>query len=336
MELISCIDTKEEEVVCLSICSEQEGRLLSGHHSVIKQWNASGELVRTVKCPAAVGSSDVTSLCWSPVDPNRFSASVDRSVLNYDLRNTSVPLHKLSYNKEEISQIRASKCGQFLASCDESGDIEIIDMEGGSVFKSCRRGHGNICSTVVFHPKKNWEVISGGLDCHLVRWDYSRGRPLCKVDAHSFAPPGEELAGYMINPPMVHCMCLLSREPLFACGLGNGGVAVLNTVGKNQIHVQGVAQLHSSAVGCVDSLAVTGNSREQHLIVSGGNDGLIVLSEMVQLELDGASGGDSVEISLMPVVQHSHKSKINWLAAVKDSRVYVADQTSNINVYRIL
>ena len=337
MELIFRVDTKEEEVLCLGTCSGQEKGLLSGHRSVIRQWNANGQLVLTIKCPPGVGTSDVTSLCLSPIDTNRFFASVDKSVLNYDLRNTSAPLHHFTFNKEEISQISTSRCGRFLAACDESGDIEILDVEEGSVFKSCRRGHGNICSAVIFHPRKNWEVISGGLDCHLVRWDFSRGRPLCKVDAHSFVPPGEKLSGYTINPPMIHCLCPLTREPLFACGLGNGSVAVLNAVGKNQLHVKGMAQLHSSAVGCVDSLAATGISREQHLIVSGGNDGQIIVSDMLQLQQGSVTdSGDLADVALVPVVQHLHRSKINWLTTTKDSCVYVADQTSNIHAYRIM
>ena len=51
------------------------------------------------------------------------------------------------------------------------------------VFKTCRRsGHENICSSVAFHPKRAWELVSGGLDCLLINWDFSRGKPCYKLN----------------------------------------------------------------------------------------------------------------------------------------------------------
>ena len=47
-----------------------------------------------------------------------------------------------------------------------------------AAYKTLRRGHTNICSAVAFRPHRPWELLSGGLDASVVRWDYSRLRPL--------------------------------------------------------------------------------------------------------------------------------------------------------------
>lgn len=54
--------------------------------------------------------------------------------------------------------------GTFLAAADDSGEVKIVDLATGSVFKTLRGVHTNICSGVQFHPKKSWEVVTGGLD----------------------------------------------------------------------------------------------------------------------------------------------------------------------------
>jgi hypothetical protein len=56
-------------------------------------------------------------------------------------------------------------------------------------YKTLRRGHSNICSSVAFRPHRPWEVLSGGLDAAVVRWDFSRLRPL-----HTWNLSGEAAA----------------------------------------------------------------------------------------------------------------------------------------------
>ena len=49
--------------------------------------------------------------------------------------------------------------------------------------RTCRAPHhsadsflAQICSAVQFRPHHPWEVMTGGLDSHLLRWDYGSGR----------------------------------------------------------------------------------------------------------------------------------------------------------------
>ena len=43
--------------------------------------------------------------------------------------------------------------------------------------RALRGGHANICAAVAFRPHRPWELLSGGLDGALVRWEFSTGRP---------------------------------------------------------------------------------------------------------------------------------------------------------------
>jgi WD40 repeat protein len=56
-------------------------------------------------------------------------------------------------------------------------------------YKTLRRGHSNICSAVAFRPHRPWELLSGGLDCTVVKWDFSRLRTL-----HGWSLSGEAAA----------------------------------------------------------------------------------------------------------------------------------------------
>ena len=47
-----------------------------------------------------------------------------------------------------------------------------------AAYKTLRRGHSNICAALAFRPHRPWELLSGGLDSTVVRWDFSRLRTL--------------------------------------------------------------------------------------------------------------------------------------------------------------
>jgi WD40 repeat protein len=92
------------------------------------------------------------------------------------------PLHTYSFNSEEINQVAVNHKGTFLAAADDSGEIKVINLQNHKLFKTLQGVHSNICSSAVFHPRRPWEVVSGGLDSKIVKWDFSRGRPLHVVD----------------------------------------------------------------------------------------------------------------------------------------------------------
>ena len=54
---------------------------------------------------------------------------------------------------------------------------KVVDLRTGEPQRALRGGHANICTAVAFRPHRPWELLSGGLDGALVRWDFSTGRP---------------------------------------------------------------------------------------------------------------------------------------------------------------
>jgi WD40 repeat protein len=76
----------------------------------------------------------------------------------------TIPAPSYEYNRDEINQVAVNRKGTFLAAADDSGEVKIVDLATNSVFKTLRGVHKNICSGVQFHPKKIWEVATGGLD----------------------------------------------------------------------------------------------------------------------------------------------------------------------------
>ena len=329
---VSLLDTGVEDTFCL--CSTKNNNLLSGHDSLLKLWSPKdGSLINQISTSVR---GDVTCIVQSE---KTFAASVDNTVLFYDWRDLVKPLHQFSFNREEINEICIHQNGNFLCACDDSGEIKVIDVENAKVFKTLSRCHTNICSTVKFNPRKPWELVSGGLDCKIVRWDFSRGRPISEVTIQA---GGSQTGSYMVNPPMVHCIDIL-RNFSIVCGLGNGSVAVYALNGKG-LQEKSSSALHSAGVAhvcCADL-----SSDDKTLVFSGGNDGKIFISELKQEHSAGADRAADV-YKLKSVSRINHRSKVNWLTfqgSVSGScealsgcgRLFVADQTKFISVYDVL
>ena len=340
MKSIQVTATREPDVFCVCAAGEPRGGIFSGHSSRVKLWSSDGVLVHALDAPTP---GDVTSICTCPTHVTQFAFSADTSVFYYDQRNVSTPIKQFSFNREEINEICINRKGEFLAACDDSGDIQIIDIENTRVFKTCRGGHDNVCSAIAFHPKRPWELVSGGLDCQLILWDFSRGKPLYKVNMQELASR-EDSGAYLVNPAMVHSLSCMGGEHTLVCGIGSGGVSVCDVSRKKQLEVLCTTQLHSLAVGSVQ--CVPKQDAREWWVVSGGNDTKLVLSQLKkQLEevMTGAGPGGSTgaeQVKLEPVHVLSHGSKINWLSAVPsavspETNVVVADQTSNITTFCI-
>lgn len=58
-----------------------------------------------------------------------------------------------------------------LLSSDDSGAVQIVDTDTGSVIRTLQK-HDNICSSAKFRPNRSWQLISGGLDCRVIVSDW--------------------------------------------------------------------------------------------------------------------------------------------------------------------
>ena len=218
----------------------------------------------------------VPSLCALPGDDHTLFAAAGAAVLQLDLRrglDASALLRCFGVNAEEVNSVAASSAnGGWVAAADDSGEVQVLSLaapgDGAqeplrpgrpAAYKTLRRGHANICAAVAFRPHRPWEVLSGGLDSNVVRWDFSRLRPLQTWDMGGEAAASggklgagpEQLgcgralgrpwmaatdtpracrrtaapaalpvpAGQMFNPPMVHSLAVPQTDDRQLCRL---------------------------------------------------------------------------------------------------------------------
>ena len=361
------VETSETDV-----CYFAQGKkndLLTGHESRVKIWNTSDSEFLSCKHTIDLATSlcnndsstaslgEVSSLC--AVSKDVLAISLDQSVVFYDSKDLSKPRQKFpDCTKEEVNHLFANKKGDFLGVCDDSGEILVIDVPAGKKFKSCRK-HENICSCAFFNPRRQWELVSGGLDCQVISWDFSKGKILSSLNMSELQPPTNPGSAYSINPPMVHALCVINEGPLFAAGLGNGCIALVNTAGKKSrgggLEVLAIFSVHASSVNTVE-YAVLKNHQEsledvegasgsgpapntdQQILLTGGNDGKIVMSTLATTLTTPPSakkGGNSSRVHITGIRQSKpihHGSKINFITS-DNEKFYVADLTEKLTVY---
>lgn len=339
------LDTGKDDTYCL--CLHPSGVLYSGHDSCYMSWK---DGKRLEKIPLG---GTVTCISSSPVDDNFLAVAVDNAVAVYDRRNTSKPTQEFQFNQEEINQTALNEKGNFLAACDDSGEIKIIDLESNKLYKTLTKHHTNICSSAQFRPSKPLELITGALDCTVIRWDYTKNHPLDKISMQL----GEH-DSYSINPPMVHAVSVASHGNVFACGLGNGSVAVYKIFGKNITRLACMKKLHQ--VCCSHLQHAQFAAGKGDCVISGGNDGKVLLFQVTEKQpvhsaakkptasaktsskgkskrkspQNEASAESVVDMDVLLSLQHG--SKVNWITShPEQTHVYVADQTQNISVYNL-
>lgn len=166
----------KDSVNCVRV-NEKEHRLVSGSDdSTCRVWDLRQS--KTVQCVAsrAFEGNPVLSVDHCVQNPHLVFASAETVVYTFDLRKPDVVFMSSStcydLNQDEINQIQRHprKNSPYLAAADDQGDIAIIDIEKGNLYKKLKGAHTNICSTVQFRPKASWDVVSGGLDSKIIFW----------------------------------------------------------------------------------------------------------------------------------------------------------------------
>ncbi|CAH8629586.1 unnamed protein product [Heterobilharzia americana] len=94
-----------------------------------------------------------------------------QEIVSWDIRNLAEPLAVWKVNDEEINSIDVSGNEYRLSSADNSGAIQIIDLNTGLIMRTLKK-HDNICSSARFRPGRTWQLVSGGLDCRVVVSDW--------------------------------------------------------------------------------------------------------------------------------------------------------------------
>ncbi|KAL3847576.1 hypothetical protein ACJMK2_018479 [Sinanodonta woodiana] len=324
-------------VLCVDASPDGSYIASGAENGEICLWKRDGTLVHKL----VQDQNDCTSVFLSRVKENILYSAVGDTVYVYDLLNFQNPIDTFKYNEEEINQIQLGQNETFLAACDDSGQVKIINLQEKNIFKTLRRKHTNICSSVCFHPRKPWDIFTGGMDCNLIHWDFSR--PKCKnqFNMQELQDTPLEMDAYMVNPPFIHHLTASPDGKFLAVALENGQVSLFDMSRKNIFecftllaHAHGASQVHFIS-----------DSR----LVSGGNDSVIALwdinnpNELADVCENLPSNGhpqplqqrDVNYTEVCKLGQITLTSKINWLkpfVCAGENFIAVANQSSSLTV----
>lgn len=111
--------------------------------------------------------------------------------------------------------------GTLLAAADDSGQTAVIDIAAGTLVRTLKKGHQNIASSVSFREHNPWEVVTGGLDSCIIRWDFSSGRPLRRWTL------GERNSSQLDRQQTSSEMCMQQMSRLASQYIGMNGLNIL-------------------------------------------------------------------------------------------------------------
>jgi WD40 repeat protein len=307
------------DVACLDV-SQAGTQLVSGGEDGLRLWD-----LRSPEA-AAVGhvqlksgaESGVTSVCCSKKDGNLIWASVSTSIMLLDARKMGSPVCTVKVNADEVNHITLNTAETLLAAADDSGEIRIIDTSSKALFKTLRKQHKNICSSVQFSPTKPDELFSGSLDCSIVRWDFKTLKCIHRVDTN------DPDAAQGVNPPMVHSLAA-SPSGCVAAALGDGSVLYTTPRARGGLQWCRIAGAHSYSTSQVHFPTLGSGGSSSSVLLSGGNDKKIVVH----------APPEAGSLDWVPRAHIQHTDKINWITSLKDGIVAVADCSPAITLYRL-
>ena len=323
-------------VLCLS-ASENGQIFAGGEQGELCLWSSDGVFIskNSYQC-----DDDITSIVCSQLHANQLFAAAGTRILALDKRQLNQPVYTLTFNEEEINQLVLNVKEEYLAACDDSGSVKVINLFERHLHRTLKK-HSNICAALAFHPKKPSSLFSGGYDSKLIQWDYPRGRSICMVEMADFGIHGSDSNAYLINPPFIPCLATDSTGQYLACGIESALVQLFQINRRNPEHMvtlcghtEGVSQVHFP------------RTVSDHLI-SGGNDGKILIWDVEAIHAgttcNGVSNGEPANLRMplsnvanVPVATINHGARVNWLTSLsqnEDTYIIVADTLDKVTLY---
>ncbi|KAI8375004.1 WD40-repeat-containing domain protein [Choanephora cucurbitarum] len=248
----------------------------------------------------------------------------------FDLRNESVmltePIQTYEFSKDEINQIDVNENNKFMATADDEGVVNVIDLSTHKIYKKTTKKHNNICMSVKFRPRKSWEVWSGGMDSKVYEWDFSRGLPTNIYDMSNKEPSAKQ----MFNPPFVYNMAVSSDGEWIAAGLGDTSIQLLSPPNKKQkkfeLQEKRLEDGHNTLVNCLSFVSTT------HLL-SGSANGQVALWNLDTLEKRAFKTNDSFgRLNSLCVLESDNKDTMLQFAAAGTSQ---SNQSGALSIFTI-
>jgi len=253
-------------------------------------------------------------------------------------------------NESEINQIKLSDNNKYLAACDDSGNIQIYDINNNNVFNTLSNGHTNICSTISFRPTREWEIFSGGFDCNIIQWQIQNGEQI-----NIYNNQREEESNKIINPPFVHHIDISVDGKYLVAALGDGTVVVYSVLKKCVIfklnhHNASVSQVLFPTFAPSTHILSSGNDRKINLYKvtypteikkpqsskkrNKNKKGKKNNPTQDQLNIEQPQNPNSLPNENLISILHPHK--VNWMVTNDyDYKFYIADESNIISYFTI-
>ena len=207
----------------LCICVSERNEILVGSENGAFLVNFEGKVINAFLTGQNEDDeqNSVPSVCFCSENENMIYVANEERINAYDSRHNGKkkPVFTFEDCEDDINQIVSRD--RHLAACDDSGECRIFDIRSRKNFRTLRNKHTNICSSIAFRPQRNSEILTGGLDCQFILWDYSKLKMLSKVNSQdSFASATGDTSIYMANPPMVNSFDVAVDGIYTVCALG--------------------------------------------------------------------------------------------------------------------
>lgn len=241
MNLLDVSTQHSEAIVCCS-APNTDNIIASGCEGGLVCFSSFG----SHECIGSIdfGSSNVcTSVQCSEKDAWSFFCSVGSHIHCIDIRKGLEPsciCNTFQCGDDEINSISLSSSEKWLAAGDDEGEVHCFNLTdmGDSVQKRpdriLRRGHQNICSSVIFSKIDENQILSGGLDCLMIRWNVQKLKTSKIWTMPNITTSGQRA----LNPPMVHdidtCLQEDGKKEIVAVARGDGSVAMYDALAKSQ------------------------------------------------------------------------------------------------------
>nr|CAH8819716.1 unnamed protein product [Trichobilharzia regenti] len=112
-----------------------------------------------------------SSIKFSVKQENILYGAYSQEIISWDIRNLRQLFDIWKVNEGRVNSIDVSETEDRLASADDTGTVQIIDLSNGSLVRTLKK-HDNSVSSVKFRPGRPWQLVSGGVDCKVVVSDW--------------------------------------------------------------------------------------------------------------------------------------------------------------------
>lgn len=128
---------------------------------------------RAVQGCTGVFTDAVNSVRFNRHNPNSVLCCTDQSLYEIDLRQGMIirEAQEIIRMEDDVSSfdIHPKQSG-IVAVADDAGVAKVVDISSKRVVKHLHHVHSNICSSVMFRPNAQWELITGAMDGILCHW----------------------------------------------------------------------------------------------------------------------------------------------------------------------